>query len=50
VIADPQFLLRCHCESYRCRQMVTGEDWQIPQLQRLYAGRWGPDVRERLDS
>ena len=50
VIADPQFLLRCHCESYRCRQLVTGDDWQIPQLQQLYAGRWGPDVRERLAS
>jgi len=50
VIADPQLLLRCHCESYRCRQMVTGDDWQIPQLQQLYAGRWGPDVREHLAS
>ena len=40
--ADPQFVLRCHCETYRCRQMVTGDDWRIPQLQRWYAGHWSP--------
>src|SRR6478752_3707563 len=33
-IADPAYLLRCHCETYRCRQMVEGTDWRIPQLQR----------------
>jgi len=48
-IADPQFLLRCHCESYRCRQMVTGEDWRIPQLQRIYAGHWRPTVQQLID-
>jgi hypothetical protein len=41
-VADPEFLLRCHCGSYRCRQMVTGDDWQIPQLQAAYAGHWVP--------
>ena len=30
---DPAYLLRCHCDSYRCRQMVEGTDWRIPQLQ-----------------
>ncbi|MDX6359564.1 MAG: uncharacterized protein QOH37_2618 [Nocardioidaceae bacterium] len=41
-IADPAYLLRCHCETYRCRQMVEGTDWRIPQLQRRYAGHWTP--------
>ena len=44
---DPEFYLRCHCPSYRCRQMVEGSDWQIPQLQRRYAGHWARRV-ERL--
>jgi hypothetical protein len=35
---DPSLLLRCHCETYRCRQMVTGDDWRIPEVQRRYAG------------
>ena len=44
--ADPSFLLACHCESYRCRQMVTGDDWRIPELQRRYAGHWAPAVAD----
>jgi len=46
--ADPQFVLRCHCETYRCRQMVTGDDWRIPQLQQVYAGHWIPLLRRRI--
>lgn len=42
--SDPQFVLRCHCPSYRCRQMVTGDDWRIPELQARYAGRWSESV------
>jgi SET domain-containing protein len=44
-ITDPQWLLRCHCPSYRCRQMVEGSDWQIPQLQRRYAAWLAPRVQ-----
>ena len=47
---DPAYLLRCHCESYRCRQMVEGTDWRIPQLQLRYAGRWAPDVQALIDA
>jgi SET domain-containing protein len=47
---DPDWFLRCHCPSYRCRQMVEGTDWQIPQLQQRYAGRWAPHVQELIDA
>jgi SET domain-containing protein len=47
---DPAYLLRCHCASYRCRQMVEGTDWRIPQLQQRYAGRWAPIVQELIDA
>jgi SET domain-containing protein len=43
-IAEPDWFLRCHCPSYRCRQMVEGTDWRIPQLQQRYAGWWAPHV------
>ena len=46
--ADPQFLLRCHCESYRCRQMVSGDDWRIAELQVRYAGRWSVPLQRLL--
>ena len=46
--ADPEWFLRCHCPSYRCRQMVEGTDWRIPQLQRRYDGWWAPPVRRLI--
>ena len=47
---DPAYYLRCHCPSYRCRQMVEGTDWQIPQLQQRYAGHWAPAVQALIDT
>jgi uncharacterized protein len=47
---DPEWLLRCHCPSYRCRQMVEGTDWRIPQLQRRYDGWWTPYVQRLVDA
>jgi len=48
--ADPGYLLRCHCPSYRCRQMVEGGDWRIPQLQARYQGWWVPYVQSLVDA
>jgi uncharacterized protein len=47
---EPDWFLRCHCPSYRCRQMVEGTDWRIPQLQRRYDGWWAPHVRRLVDA
>ncbi len=44
------FAMFCHCETYRCRQVIEGDDWQIPQLQRRYAGHLAPDVQRLIDS
>jgi uncharacterized protein len=49
-IADPDWIMRCHCASYRCRQMIEGTDWRIPQLQRRYDGWWAPDVQRLVDA
>jgi hypothetical protein len=46
---DADWVLRCHCPSTRCRQMVTGEDWRIPQLQQRYAGWWPPYLQRLID-
>jgi SET domain-containing protein len=48
-IDDPQFVMNCHCETYRCRQLIEGTDWQIPQLQKRYAGLWAPALQARID-
>ena len=47
-IDDPAFVMMCHCETYRCRQVIEGTDWQIPQLQQRYAGRFTPAIRHRI--
>ncbi len=49
-VSDATWFLRCHCPSYRCRQMVEGSDWRIPQLQQRYAGHWAPAVQALIDA
>jgi SET domain-containing protein len=49
-VSDRAWFLRCHCPSARCRQMVEGTDWRIPQLQRRYAGHWAPGVQALIDA
>ena len=49
-ISDPDFVLMCHCETYRCRQVIEGTDWRIPQLQKRYAGQWAPSVQRLIDA
>lgn len=49
-IADPDYVLWCRCETYRCRQIIEGDDWKIPQLQKRYAGYWVPMLRRRIDA
>ncbi|HEU5265279.1 MAG TPA: SET domain-containing protein [Jatrophihabitans sp.] len=49
-LADPDFVLYCHCETYRCRQVIEGHDWRIPQLQTRYAGWFTPELQRRVDA
>lgn len=49
-IDDADFVMMCHCETYRCRQVIEGTDWQIPQLQLRYAGFWPPRLQGRIDT
>ncbi|HZC71958.1 MAG TPA: SET domain-containing protein [Jatrophihabitans sp.] len=49
-VANPDFVMMCHCETYRCRQVIEGTDWQIPQLQKRYAGCWAPPVQRLIDN
>jgi len=44
------WIMRCHCASYRCRQMIEGTDWRIPQLQARYDGWWTPYVQRLIDA
>ncbi len=35
---DDDYSLKCNCGMPDCRQILTGKDWQRPDLQRRYAG------------
>jgi hypothetical protein len=35
---DDDYSLKCNCGVPDCRQILTGKDWQRPDLQRRYAG------------
>ncbi len=49
-IVEADWFLRCHCPSYRCRQMVEGSDWRITALQQRYDGWWTPYVQGLVDA
>ncbi len=31
-ISDPNFLMHCKCQSIKCRKIITGNDWKLPQF------------------
>ena len=35
---DDDYSVECNCGASNCRQILTGKDWQRPDLQRRYAG------------
>ncbi len=40
----------CGCGAPNCRRHVTGSDWQLPELQKRYAGFFAPHVQRRIDA
>lgn len=46
---SPYDEFECQCGSPHCRGRITGNDWQIPDLQRRYAGHFMPYLQRRID-
>ena len=40
----------CGCGAYNCRGKVGGDDWQLPELQKKYAGYFSPHVQRRINA
>lgn len=38
----------CQCQSPFCRQQITGNDWQIPDVQQRYKGHFSPYINQRI--
>lgn len=40
----------CGCGSEKCRHIITGNDWKIPELQERYDGYFVPYLQRRVDA
>jgi len=45
---EPAFSMDCACRSTLCRGVVTGDDWQRPNLRRRYGEHWVPALSSRV--
>jgi ribosomal protein S18 acetylase RimI-like enzyme len=43
----PEWRMSCACGSALCRGVVTGADWQRPELQERYGDHWIPELLAR---
>jgi hypothetical protein len=50
--AQPDWVLdqSCRCGSTVCRRTITGEDWQLPDVQRRYYPHFSPFINARIES
>ena len=44
----PDWQMACHCPNAECRNVVSGNDWQLPVLQERYAGHFSPFINARI--
>ena len=35
---DDEYSVECECRAANCRKILTGKDWQKPELRKRYAG------------
>jgi SET domain-containing protein len=45
---DPTDSFECLCGSPKCRHIVTGNDWRLPELQERYADYFSPFLQKRI--
>jgi hypothetical protein len=47
---DPSWVMDqpCSCGSPLCRQTITGNDWQLPDVQNRYRGHFSPFIQARF--
>lgn len=47
---DDEYELECKCGSGSCRKIITGKDWQKPELQQKYRGYFSQYLAEKIAS
>ena len=51
-VAHPGYVIiaDCNCGSLLCRHRITGDDWQLPELQARYKNHFPPYLERRIDN
>jgi SET domain-containing protein len=42
-----RYVMKCDCRAAICRGTITGDDWQLPELQQRYGDHWVPMLLRR---
>jgi SET domain-containing protein len=45
---DDDYSVECKCGAPDCRKILTGKDWQRPELQKRYAGYFSPYLTRKI--
>jgi uncharacterized protein len=45
---DDDYSVECKCGASNCRKILTGKDWQRPELQRRYAGYFSAHLARKI--
>jgi len=48
-VAQEPYRMECLCGSPRCRKLVTGSDWKLPELQKRYDGYFQHFLQKKID-
>jgi hypothetical protein len=47
--STPYDEFECHCALPTCRKVITGNDWQLPELWAKYQGYFSPYLQRRIE-
>ena len=47
---DDDYSMECKCGAANCRRVLTGKDWQRPELQKQYAGYFSAYLARKIAS
>jgi uncharacterized protein len=45
---DDEYAVECKCGAANCRKILTGKDWQRPELQKRYAGYFSAYLADKI--
>src|SRR5258707_15438588 len=47
---DDDYSVECKCGAHACRKVLTGKDWQRPELEKRYAGYFSIYLARKIDT